>query len=233
MRTSAYRGYEKGSFFADVFYGRPLSSYLNKTWTHDCTAQSMFCRMIVCTFMNAFWKMATTNTVAMNCIKFIWIVLYAMQWHCIKCSCVCAVLYLSIFIALLTAWAFQKRFRPQQLTLCQSLHAEALQATVSEELAQDPYMAARSGFKSTTLWSTGIESNIYINSQLKNVLLIHFNVEQRHFVQVELFHILGPCHFPLILKDFHVTGPGDDFLISLYHFFKVESCSCEAQRPID
>jgi len=29
--------------------------------------------------------------------------------------------------------------RPQQLTLCRSLHAEALQATVSEGLAQGPW----------------------------------------------------------------------------------------------
>jgi len=39
--------------------------------------------------------------------------------------------YLSISISPLTAWAFQKRSRPQQLTLCQSLHAKALRATVS------------------------------------------------------------------------------------------------------
>ena len=63
----------------------------------------------------------------------------------------CIVLYLSISIALLTAWAFQKRSRPQQLTLSQSLHAEALQATVSEGLAQGPYLAARAGFEPTTL----------------------------------------------------------------------------------
>ena len=59
-----------------------------------------------------------------------------------KASCAkrsfCIVLYLSISIALLTAWAFQKRSRPQQLTLCRSLHAEALQITVSEGLAQGP-----------------------------------------------------------------------------------------------
>ena len=46
-------------------------------------------------------------------------------------------MYLSISIALLTAWAFQK-----QLTLCRSLHVEALEATVSEGLAQGPYMMA-------------------------------------------------------------------------------------------
>jgi len=55
--------------------------------------------------------------------------------HCIKpCLCnryptvilYCIVLHLSISIAFLTAWAFQKCSRPQQLTLCLSLHPEAL-----------------------------------------------------------------------------------------------------------
>src|SRR6218665_2850248 len=39
--------------------------------------------------------------------------------------------------------AFQKRSRPQQLTLYRSLHAEALQAIAGKGLAQGPYMAAR------------------------------------------------------------------------------------------
>jgi len=56
------------------------------------------------------------------------------------------VLYLSISIALLTARAFQKRSRTQQLTLCMSLHAEAQKATVSERLAHGPYVAARMRF---------------------------------------------------------------------------------------
>src|SRR6218665_3629611 len=68
------------------------------------------------------------------------------------------VLYLSISIALLTAWAFQKRSRPQQLTLCRSLHAEALQAIAGKGLAQGPYMAARAGFEPTTLRSNGVAS---------------------------------------------------------------------------
>src|SRR6218665_3546030 len=51
---------------------------------------------------------------------------------------VCILLYLSISIELLTARVFQKRSRPQQLILCRSLHAEALQATASEGLAQGP-----------------------------------------------------------------------------------------------
>src|SRR6218665_1489660 len=70
----------------------------------------------------------------------------------------CIVLYLSISIALLAACAFQKRSRPQQLTLFRSLHAEALQATVSEGLAQGLNLAARAGFEPTTLQSKGVIS---------------------------------------------------------------------------
>ena|SRR6218665_979082 len=39
-----------------------------------------------------------------------------------------------------------------------SLHAEALQAAVSEILAHGPYVATRAGFESSTLWSKGIDS---------------------------------------------------------------------------
>ena len=53
---------------------------------------------------------------------------------------------------------FQKRSRPQQLTLFRSLHAEALQATVSEGLAQGLNLAARAGFEPTTLQSKGVIS---------------------------------------------------------------------------
>src|SRR6218665_2439529 len=68
------------------------------------------------------------------------------------------VLYLSISIAFLTASAFQKCSRPHQLTLCRSLHAEVLQAAVSEGLVQGPYVPARAGFEPTTLRSQGIVS---------------------------------------------------------------------------
>ena len=51
-----------------------------------------------------------------------------------------------------------KSSRPQRLTLCRSLHAQALQATVSEGLAQEPYVAARARFEPMTLWSKGIDS---------------------------------------------------------------------------
>src|SRR6218665_4199015 len=70
----------------------------------------------------------------------------------------CIVLYLSISIALLTASAFQKRSRPQQSTLCRSLHAEALQAIAGKGPAQGPYMAAKAGFEPTTLRSNGVAS---------------------------------------------------------------------------
>ena len=68
------------------------------------------------------------------------------------------VLYLTISIALLTAWAFQKCSRPQQLMLCRSLHNKALQAIASEGLAQGPYMAARAWFEPTIHRSKGIAS---------------------------------------------------------------------------
>ena len=54
--------------------------------------------------------------------------------------------------------AFQKRSQPQQLTVCRSLHAEALHANMSERLAQDPYVVAKERFEPTTLRSKGIES---------------------------------------------------------------------------
>ena len=44
------------------------------------------------------------------------------------------------------------------LTLCRSLHDEALQATVSKVLAQGPYVAARAGFEPATLLSKDIDS---------------------------------------------------------------------------
>ena len=66
------------------------------------------------------------------CMYFVCAFLY--MHACIYAYCI--VLYLSICIALFTAWALQKRSRPQQLTLCRSFHAEALQATVSEWIVQ-------------------------------------------------------------------------------------------------
>src|SRR6218665_2681305 len=47
----------------------------------------------------------------------------------------------------------------QQLTLCRSLHAGALQATVSEGLAQGPWRGGyRAGFELTTFRSNDIDS---------------------------------------------------------------------------
>ena len=41
--------------------------------------------------------------------------------------------------------------------LCRSKHAEVLQATASEGLAQGPYVAAIAGFEPVTLWTQGTE----------------------------------------------------------------------------
>src|SRR6218665_47137 len=107
------------------------------------------------------YYISTINVIMYVCNKcnkfirnnFLWHIdryaIYGISTHC------SIVLYLSISIALLTARAFQKRSRSQQLTLCWSLHAEALQATVNERLAQSRYVAAierdsnpRSSFRS-------------------------------------------------------------------------------------
>ena len=39
---------------------------------------------------------------------------------------------------------------------CAGIHAEAPQATGSEELAQGPYVAARAGFEPATLWTKSV-----------------------------------------------------------------------------
>ena len=46
------------------------------------------------------------------------------------------------------------------MTLRRSLHAEVLQATASEGLAQGPYVAARARFEPAALRSKGIDSTI-------------------------------------------------------------------------
>src|SRR6218665_2472954 len=56
---------------------------------------------------------------------------FSIVLYCIDCIA----LHLSISTALLTACAFQKHSRPEQLTLSRSLHTGALQAAVSKRLA--------------------------------------------------------------------------------------------------
>jgi len=56
----------------------------------------------------------------------------------------------TLFISDISITPLQVHYYSEVLTttallLCRNLHAEALQATVSEGLAQDPYMAARVG----------------------------------------------------------------------------------------
>src|SRR6218665_1696316 len=98
------------------------------------------------------------------------------------------VLYLSISIAPLTARAFQKHSRPQQLKLCRSLHDEALQATASEGLAQGPYVAARAGLELATLQSKGIDSSnapprpkINLGKVIFEITAFHSDWRQHYF----------------------------------------------------
>src|SRR6218665_531693 len=63
----------------------------------------------------------------------------------------------------------QRRSRHSTDTVSE-FHAEAPQATASEGLAQDPYVAARAGFEPTTIWSTDIDST---NEPPLSILLRH------------------------------------------------------------
>ena len=66
----------------------------------------------------------------------------------------CISIFIHIYIAPLQVhYTTQKRSRPQQLTLCRSLNAEALQAIANEGLAQGPRVATRAGFEPTILRS--------------------------------------------------------------------------------
>jgi len=47
---------------------------------------------------------------------------------------------------------------PQRTDTVSEFHVEAPQATVSEELAQGPYVAVRVGVEPMTLWTKGVDS---------------------------------------------------------------------------
>ena len=62
-----------------------------------------------------------------------------------------------IYIAPLQVLFYSEALPTTIVILCRSLHAEALQTTVSEGLTQGPYVAARVGFEPATLWMQGTE----------------------------------------------------------------------------
>ena len=100
------------------------------------------------------------------------------------------VLYFSISIALLTAWAFQKRFQPQQLTLCRSLQAEALsylptpQMTINNcihEVTSDKITTTRSDFRFKCLpWTVRLSS-------FRDILLLRSLAVQQCFWPSDFF----------------------------------------------
>ena len=70
------------------------------------------------------------------------------------------VLYCFVFIHLYSAshsMSHSEALPITALILFRSLHAEALQATASEGLAQGPHVAARVGFEPATLRTEGTE----------------------------------------------------------------------------
>src|SRR6218665_1805310 len=81
------------------------------------------------------------------------------------------------------------RSRPQQLTLCRSLHAEALQATASDGLVQGPYVAARVRFEPATLRSKIIDSTNappHPTMLLKgNIMLTKYNANESNYNAIE------------------------------------------------
>ena len=104
------------------------------------------------------------------------------------------VLYLSISIALLAARAFLKRSRPQQLTVCRSWQAEALQATVSEGLTKGPYVAARAGFiRSTNAPSR--PTNHHYETTIKPIITAYYVL--RVLLIMTLFSYTNPHSFLL------------------------------------
>jgi len=56
--------------------------------------------------------------------------------------------------------SLSEAFPTTALILCRSYHAKVLQATVSEGLAQGPYVVARVRFKPATLWTEGTKPAI-------------------------------------------------------------------------
>jgi len=66
-----------------------------------------------------------------------------------------AILYISI--APLQVHCYSEALLTKASILCWSQHTEVLQATVSEGLAQGPYVAARVLFEPVTFWMQGTE----------------------------------------------------------------------------
>jgi len=64
----------------------------------------------------------------------------------------------SVSIAPLQVHYYSEALLTQHGYTVSEFHAEAPQATVSQGLAHDLYMAARAGFEPTTLWIKGDES---------------------------------------------------------------------------
>src|SRR6218665_1974849 len=88
---------------------------------------------------------------------------------------------LDISIAPLQVHYYSEALPTAALILCQSKHAKALQTTVSEGLAQGPYVAARVGFRPATLRTQGTEltaeppcPTIYCDVCILCIVIRHF-----------------------------------------------------------
>src|SRR6218665_1004349 len=98
------------------------------------------------------------------------------------------------------------RSRPQQLTLCRSLHAEALQAIAGKGLAQGPYMAARAGFEPMTLRSNGVVSTNAPPCPIVCSLLLNITLHISLVTCSSVLNTVGHLAYDCILSFGHTSS---------------------------
>ena len=90
---------------------------------------------------------------------------------------------LDISIAPLQVHYYSEVLPTTALILCRSWHAEALQVTVSEGLAQGPYVADRAWFELAMLWTQGTEFTTELPHP--TYYAINLNLKRDAFIRTE------------------------------------------------
>jgi len=81
--------------------------------------------------------------------------------YCFAVYCIVLFIVFLLFYSASHSISLLEALKATAITVCVNLVAEALQATVSEGLAQGPYVPARAGFEPSTLRSKGFDSSIF------------------------------------------------------------------------
>ena len=129
---------------------------------------------------------------------------------CIYCRpCVFCIVFIHFFSAS-HSMSLSEALPTIAMTLYGSLHAEALQATVSEGLAQGPYAAARVGFEPATLQSKGSDSTnappcIYVCSMNEsvNVCMRVQAHKQAHIIQLYVYTCIQYVHVAYVFMSLY------------------------------